>query len=387
MGSTPRGRAGRSDNGVDMKIAILEPYCTGSHAAWARGYATRSAHTVEVFALEGRHWKWRMHGGAVTLARRFLAATFEPDLILASDMCDLTTFLALTRGRTSRTRTAVYFHEDQLTYTWSERDADPTRGRDAHYAFINYSSSLAADLLLFNSRYHRDVYLAALPPYLEAFPDHRGRDGIEIIKNKAAVLPVGLDCAALDRHRPSKEQSGAPLVLWNHRWEYDKNPEGFFAALFALAGEGLEFEVAVLGEHFAEVPPVFAEARSVLGRRIVQFGYADPGRYAGWLWRADILPVTSRHDFFGMSVVEAIYCDCYPLLPKRLAYPEHIPAGHHGTFFYEGADDLLRRLRERIRNIDETRRTVTGDFVRRYDWATLAPQYDALFEKLRHASP
>ncbi|HUV36762.1 MAG TPA: DUF3524 domain-containing protein [Patescibacteria group bacterium] len=370
-----------------MKIVILEPYCIGSHAAWAYGYAARSAHTVEALTLEGRHWKWRMHGGAVTLARRFLAGQFDPDLIVSSDMCDLATFLALTRERTARVASAVYFHENQLTYPWSVRDPDPSCGRDAHYAFINYSSALAADAVLFNSRYHHDAFLGGLASYLEGFPDHREPDSVEAIRKKGAVLPVGLDCAGLDRGRPPEKRTGAPLILWNHRWEYDKNPEGFFAALFTLAGEGLEFEVAVLGERFAETPPVFAEARSRLGERIVQFGRVDHNRYAGWLWRADIIPVTSRHDFFGMSVVEAMYCNCYPLLPKRLAYPEHIPVERHGAFFYENADDLVQRLRERIRNIEETRRTVTGDFVRHYDWKKLAPRYDVLFRELRYIKP
>ena len=45
----------------------------GSHQAWAEGYAAHSAHMVELLTLPARFWKWRMHGGAVTLARRWLA--------------------------------------------------------------------------------------------------------------------------------------------------------------------------------------------------------------------------------------------------------------------------------------------------------------------------
>lgn len=368
----------------EMKIAIVEPYCSGSHADWARGYAARSAHTVEVLGLQGRHWKWRMHGGAVTLARRFLAGGFEPDLIVTSDMCDLAVFLAQTRERTSGVVTAVYFHENQLTYPWSERDPDPSRRRDAHYAFINYTSALVADAVLFNSRYHRDSFLAELESFLGSFPDHREMDSIRLIEEKAAVLPLGLDLAGLDPYRPANERTGPPLILWNHRWEYDKNPRDFFETLYVLAGEGLAFEVAVLGESFGETPPFFDEARSRLGDRIVRFGYEnDPGAYAAWLWRADILPVTSVHDFFGASVVQAIHCKCYPLLPRRLAYPEHVPAERHEDFFYDDSADLLRRLRERIRGIDETRQGVTRDFVQRYDWEKVAPRYDAFFRDLQ----
>ncbi|MDX1664963.1 MAG: DUF3524 domain-containing protein, partial [Candidatus Promineifilaceae bacterium] len=86
-----------------MHILLLSPYHAGSHRAWAEGYRRHSAHTVELLTLPGRFWKWRMHGGAVTLAQRFMRRKKPlPDLILATDMLDLTTFLALTRRRTAR---------------------------------------------------------------------------------------------------------------------------------------------------------------------------------------------------------------------------------------------------------------------------------------------
>jgi hypothetical protein len=50
-----------------MKILLIEPYHTGSHAAWASGFATHSRHFVSTLTLPGRFWKWRMHGAAVTL--------------------------------------------------------------------------------------------------------------------------------------------------------------------------------------------------------------------------------------------------------------------------------------------------------------------------------
>src|SRR5262245_53469502 len=97
-------------------IVLLEPYDTGSHAAWMRGYQHYSAHQVEILSLSGQWWQWRMQGGAVTLARLLTESALSPDLIVASDMLDLTTFLALTRTRTMNTPTVVYFHENQLTY-------------------------------------------------------------------------------------------------------------------------------------------------------------------------------------------------------------------------------------------------------------------------------
>ena len=116
-----------------MKILLIAPYYTGSHAAWAKGYARYSRHQVDILSLPGRYWKWRMHGGAVTLARRFLTSPLTPDLILTTDMLDLTTFMALTRQRTAHIPTAIYFHENQLTYPWSPTDRDITQRREKHY--------------------------------------------------------------------------------------------------------------------------------------------------------------------------------------------------------------------------------------------------------------
>ena len=356
---------------------------TGSHAAWAEGYAHYSAHSVQILGLEGRHWKWRMHGGAVTLARKYLESNHRPDLILATDMLDLTTFLALAGKHLGRAKTVVYFHENQISYPWSKSDPDTHLGRDVHYGFINYTSALVADAVAFNSRHHLDFFFWELERFLKRFPDHNELETVRDIRGKSRVLPLGLDLERLEKHRPSSDRQGPPLILWNHRWEYDKNPEEFFRVLFELRVEGLGFEVAILGEQFTRTPEIFADAQQTLGEGIIQCGFAeDFGRYAELLWQADIMPVTSIHDFFGASVVQGIYCNCYPLLPKRLAYPEHIPAESHDEFFYEDFEDLKTRLRDRVVDIEGTRRIVTSDFVRHYDWQTMAPLYDEFFLSL-----
>lgn len=116
-----------------MQILIIEPYFTGSHKAWAEGYQNYSAHDVKILSLGGQFWKWRMHGGAITLANQFLEQGLNPDLILATDMLDVTTFLALTRAKTSPKPVAIYFHENQLCYPWSPEDRDVIQQRDQQH--------------------------------------------------------------------------------------------------------------------------------------------------------------------------------------------------------------------------------------------------------------
>ena len=107
-----------------MKILIIEPYFGGSHRHWAECYKQYSEHTIELLTLEARNWKWRMHGGAITLARMFFEQELRPDFILASDMFDVSNFLALTREYTHSLPIALYFHENQLSYPWSTTDRD-----------------------------------------------------------------------------------------------------------------------------------------------------------------------------------------------------------------------------------------------------------------------
>lgn len=369
-----------------MEIALLEPFFTGSHASWAQEYAAHSRHQINILSLKGRHWKWRMHGGAVTLAREFLAADSRPDLLLATDMLDLTTFLALTRKQAAGIPTAIYFHENQLTYPWSPTDPDPQQQRDAHYGFINYASALAADVVLFNSDYHRQSFLQELPRFLKSFPDQNEIETAQQIIDKSRTLHLGLDLRKFDDYRPEfgTIADRPPLILWNHRWEYDKNPQEFFQALNILQEQNVDFELAVLGESYRKVPQIFSEAKLRLADQIVHWGYAQNfSDYAAWLWQADILPVTSIHDFFGISVVEAIYCDCFPLLPKRLSYPEHITADYHDRCLYTDFDNLVVRLRGACLNIKFLRQEKLPAMVDHYDWGKMVAIYDDLLQEIK----
>ena len=367
-----------------LNILILEPYFCRSHESWALGFAEHSRHDVEILSMKGAFWKWRMHGGAVTLARRFLEGDFHADLLIASDMLDLPTFLALTRQKTARVPSVLYFHENQLSYPWSPDDRDKSERRDFHYGFVNYTSALAADAVFFNSKYHKDSFLKELVALLDRFPDHNETANAEQIEEKSQVLPLGLDLKRFDDLEPfPRPPDSPPRILWNHRWEYDKNPEDFFDVLLELERRGVPFELAVLGQSFRRMPDVYKIAKTKLAKRIVHFGFEpDASRYARWLLSCDILPVTSRQDFFGISVMEAVYCGCFPLLPKRLAYPELFPPAFHKACFYDTPADLVERLESILRNPERLSSSGLRDIARPYDWRLMAPRYDRTFEEI-----
>ncbi len=98
-----------------MKIAAFEPFYSGSHQHWLDGLVHSSNHDFALFTLPGRFWKWRMHGAAVTLAEQFLASDIVPDLLLCTDMVDVSTLLSLIRHRIHDVPVVLYMHENQLT--------------------------------------------------------------------------------------------------------------------------------------------------------------------------------------------------------------------------------------------------------------------------------
>jgi len=357
-----------------VKILLLEPYCTGSHRSWAKGYKKHSKYNITILSLPGRFWKWRMHGGAVTLAKEFLKLQESFDLILATDMLDLTTFLSLTRRQTSDVPTAIYFHENQLSYPWSPDDRDILEKRDKHYGFINFTSALTADRVYFNSEYHRSSFLSELPNLLKHFPDYNELDSIKNIESNSSVLYLGMDLKRLDQHQSKKNES--PVILWNHRWEYDKNPKSFFNLLTTLMENGYDFKVVILGENFSKSPKEFQENIEKLGDRIVYSGFAESfEEYAYWLWKSDLLPVTNIQDFFGASIMEAVYCGCHPILPVRLTYPEFFPS----EYLYHDEKELYEKTVSALSQVQSIREESLRNTAAEYDWGIMASKYDSIF--------
>lgn len=327
-----------------------------------------------------------MHGAGITLAGEYHNSSFAADVFLATDMLDLTTFLSLTRRSTATIPAVLYMHENQLTYPLSK---DPAQGpmrrqageRDLHYAFINFVSMLTADVVLFNSDYHREALLGALPPFLKQFPEYNETRAVDTIARKSSVIYPGLELST-EINDAADEAKSPPLILWNQRWEYDKDPETMFNVLFELAARELPFNVAICGQNFRARPEEFEIAREKLAGRIVHFGYAEPEQYRHLLNQADVTLSTAKHEFFGIAVLEAVASQVFPILPNRLSYPELIPVEFHDTCLYSTRAQLLARLEWALLNRNQAR-LIARDLAistNKYQWSAIVPQYDRVIE-------
>lgn len=368
-------------------ILILEPFFGGSHASWLRGLQSHCSDPIECLTLPASHWKWRMHGGAISLAKRYREWGKNPQHILATDMLDLASFLALTRDLTAEIPVSIFFHENQLTYPQTDQDTDKQNNRDNHYGFINYTSALAADEVIFNSHYHQQSFLEALEVFLSRLPDHQELSNVIDIAAKSRVVPLRLELTEL-LDGPEPEKGPVPLLLWNHRWEHDKGPECFFECLFQLADDGLDFEVAIVGQRYRKWPKIFDQAQEKLGNRIVQFGpVASRQEYAHWLRKADVIPVTSQQDFFGISLMEALYCNTYPLLPNRLVFPEHLPPEWHAEHLYQDDKDLFQKLKALLQHPKHLKDRNFSSLASKYAWGTNAQSWTNLMAPFPAETP
>jgi len=373
-----------------LRILAIEPYFGGPHADFLEGLRARSRHQWTLLAMPARNWKWRMRGGAIHLAHE--AATLLPhgrtrpavthaapfDLVFASDFLNVADFRALAPEPLARLPFVTYFHENQLSYP-----LEPGRRLDPQYGFVNLVSALASTQVWFNSAFHRDAFQAAVKALLAKMPDFVPVDLADAIASRSRVMPPGINLKpfAAGRRRP---RGKPPLtILWNHRWEFDKNPEAFFDVLFFLAQEGVDFRLAVVGEAMRKWPPVFEKARRALADRLVQFGYIrEREAYEQQVCQADVAVSTAFHEFFGLPMVEAIAAGCFPLMPARLSYPEIVPEDLRETFFYRDERELRRKLMHLLKGKGPWDRAARlADHVQQYDWDKQIGRYDEALER------
>lgn len=378
------------------RVLLVEPFHGGSHGAWADGLARHSRHEVVVVSHEAVAWRWRLRGGALTLADGARAAVADhgpPDVVLASSLVDLPRFLGFSRRFLGDPAVVRYVHESQMLYPASPNARGPAGDE---FPLVDWLSMAVADEVWCNSGFHRDVLLAALPDLLHRSPDRSHADRLPGVAARCHVVPVGVDLADVaspPRNGGEPSDGGdAPLVLWNQRWDHDKDPAAVFRALGRLADEGAAFRVAVLGENVRVDPREFTEARDRLGDRVVAWGFAERADYVAWLGRSDVVVSAAHHEFFGIAVVEALAAGCVPVLPDRQSYPWLLgvgdPSGGYPAGLYPDGG-LTDRLRDVLGDLDGWRARVAGldGAVRRFDWRTVVDDYDDRLEALAAGGP
>jgi len=349
---------------------FIEPYYGGSHQSFLSGLQAHLSCDFTLLTLPARKWKMRMQLAAPYMAEKIIAMVEEGqhfDGMLTSTFIDVAVLQALLNRRGISLPVGIYFHENQFAY--------PTRPQDTgrhQFTAINFTSALCADTLAFNSRYNLDTFLAGIARYLKKAADISLDGAVADIRAKSVVLAPGMDFTPIDALKNHGNQKKEPMIVWNHRWEHDKNPEAFFTALKQLSQQGLQFGLIVLGESFREIPEIFLLAKEQLAQHIHHFGYArDRQEYYTLLSQGTIAVSTAIHEFFGLAMLEAVRCGCIPLVPDRLSYKELFP-----TSYRYRADRFADKLATLITDNLHLDPLTSLELTEPYAWSNMSKKYE-----------
>lgn len=355
---------------------FVEPFYGGSHRSFLDGLVAHSRHDVHLLTLPEGEWRRRMRRGAQELAPLARELEGEFEFLVVSDMLDLPAFLALTRPRFERTPILAYFHENQMTYPRLKGTKF-----NSWFGQINYMTALAADAVAFNSEFHRHDFLGALRSLAEQPNNWLFSGGIDEIEAKSTVLPVGVELK-WSAARTHSSDASARTILWNHRWEFDKAPELFARMLGRLKAKGVPFRLIVLGEPGDNPTEAITSLPEAFPGEIVHFGYAQSrAEYERLVAQSDIVVSTTRHEFFGVGMVEAMATGCVPCVPNRYNYPALVPEDLHHQLLWEDEADLVVKL-ERLLTGDLPSRAAIRASAMRFDWPQVAPLWDRIIDQL-----
>lgn len=222
----------------------------------------------------------------------------------------------------------------------------------------------SADRILFNSEYQKLDMAHLLRDYALGSAGDISTDTSELVET-SVVIPRFV--------RPSNvEVSVRPggHVLWNHRWSLEKGTDELLHLDSLLRDANWD------GQIFCTAPkPFWNKITTESNLRFV--GWLNRTDYDLLIKRCGMILSTSRHENYGISVIEGILSGCHPVLPKKQVYPELIPSEHHAGCLY---DDLEQAAELLIKGpkIDLSQHPD----MQRYQPESLIPQYRSLFKSL-----
>ncbi|MGY8861385.1 MAG: tRNA-queuosine alpha-mannosyltransferase domain-containing protein [Pseudomonadales bacterium] len=372
-----------------MRILLLSAYDAQSHQYWREGIVAQfPKHEWTQLVLPGRYFSWRIRGNSMQWALGDRATLDRPyDLIIATSMVDLASLKGFVPNL-ANIPSILYFHENQFIYP-------PSQANQKHHLdpkMVTLYGAIAADKLVFNSRYNQQSFIAGVKELLSQLPEKMPVDVAQLLDEKSTVLPVPLKTLdslniphasnqSFQNLWPKREDVSPLRLVWAARWEYDKGPQQLQAILRELRTRNVGFQLSLLGQQFRKQPIEFEEIKAEFGGNIVQFGYAESRHhYLSWLAEADMVLSTTLHEFQGLAVLEAVQLGCIPILPNRLVYPELF----NSTYLYKSsinspsleASSAADLIQHHVTLIDKGISVVP--VIKNFEWPAMAAAYKKL---------
>ncbi|XP_055668983.1 glycosyltransferase-like domain-containing protein 1 isoform X6 [Falco peregrinus] len=394
-----------------MSVLLIEAFHGGSHKQLMDLLQEELQDDCVLYTLPAKKWHWKARTAALYFMQT-VPASANYRILFASSVLNLAELTAL-RPDLGKLKKVLYFHENQLAYpvqkcqerdfqygynqilSWFmpehklahlEKVIGVKRNGDAYHP-EGLPGQQKSSALMKNSNTHCESGLCEAQPGLYT-TQHEGLPSpltVPARLNTSEASESANPCQEEDKEHltfnlshilsgPDYQQR--PLhIAWPHRWEHDKDPETFFKVLLKLKEKDLPFHVSVLGEAFTEIPDIFSEAKKVLGSSVLHWGYLpSKDDYFRALCMADVVISTAKHEFFGVAMVEAVYCGCYPLCPKALVYPEIFPA----EYLYSTPEQLFKRLQNFCKRPDTVRKHLYKGETAGFSWAVLGSKFRSL---------
>ena len=330
---------------AEADLLIVEPFNGGSHKQLIDVISAKlESDRFVLVTLPAKKWHWRARSSSLRLSQD-IPREHSFTTLFSSSVLSLSELLGL-RPDLLPLRKIIYFHENQLCYP-----VQNVKERDFQFGYNQITTSLSADLILFNSQYNLESFLSSIPSFLGLQPDCKPntKQIVDQIRRKSLVSYFPLQFPSL-APEVSKAEDRDLHVVWPHRWEHDKDPDLFCRVMIKLSKESFRFKLSMLGEVFGEVPEIISQLKESLGDKIAVFGFLpDKDKYFALLQSADVVVSTARHEFYGVSMLEAVRSGCYPLAPRDLVYPELYPA----ECLYNTEQQLYKRLAKMCTDLRE----------------------------------
>ncbi|KAM8749224.1 tRNA-queuosine alpha-mannosyltransferase isoform 5-T5 [Acanthopagrus schlegelii] len=364
----------QSESSAAPSVLLVEAFYGGSHKQLID--LLQENISCSVCTLPAKKWHWRARTAALHFSQTIPTCPSHRVLFCSSvlNLCEL---VAL-RPDLARLKKVLYFHENQLVYP-VRKDQE----RDFQYGYNQILSWLLPEHKLVRRSHVDDIITPQdeqEAPRLLSSPDESLTVSCEQQDpHQTTTAEPRTDPRPVSEGDP--EDQRRPLhIVWPHRWEHDKDPELFFSTLIKLKERRLDFHLSVLGETFTDPPEIFPEARRLLDRHILNWGFLpSKDDYLKVLCEADVVVSTAKHEFFGVAMLEAVHCGCYPLCPKALVYPEIFPA----EYLYSTPEQLCKRLQSLCRRPDVARRHVVKVDTSSFSWSSLKERYETLLAAQR----
>ncbi len=354
-----------------MKILLLSAYNALSHKNWCHGLMSNiPQYDWTMLTLSPNNFPWRIRGNPLSwLATENKTLVQKYDVVIATSMVDLATLCGIFPNLANAHK-IIYFHENQFAYPLSNQIKNGNlKSLRIEPLMVNLYGAFAADKVVFNTNFNRTSFIENSKKFLKKMPDKSPLSCIDIIEKKSSILPVPI------KEYLQQKTTNKPIpnsIIWNHRWEYDKNPKDFFDACYLLKKWNIPFKLIVMGQQFKNSPSEFHKAKEILENEIICWGEQPSDEYHKWLSKGKYVVSTAIHEFQGVAIMEASQAGCIPVIPDRLSYPEIFNKKH---LFGQTPEELALFLKKQMTNDSLEPQNLDG-----YSWNAMKNDYVNLIE-------